>query len=251
MELGLADKGVFVAGASRGIGRATAAAFAREGARVVVAARTAAPLIEAAAATGAAAHVAADLTQQDQIERALREAEAAVGRLDVVVANVGSGRYRSGWDVDAAIWREALEVNLLGSAALARAAVPLLARGGGTIVFVSSIAGLEALGAPLPYAAAKAALEATVKGLSRLLARDAIRVNAVVPGNVLFEGGTWDWHLQERREETERYIRDEVPLQRFATPEEIADAVLFLASDRAAFITGASLVVDGGQTRAH
>jgi 3-oxoacyl-[acyl-carrier protein] reductase len=88
-----------------------------------------------------------------------------------------------------------------------------------------------------------------MKSLSRLAGRDGVRINAVAPGNVLFPGGSWERKLAERREFFEQYVRTEVPLQRFGRAEEIADAVVFLASERASFVTGACLVVDGGQTR--
>ena len=113
----------------------------------------------------------------------------------------------------------------------------------------SSIAGCEALSAPLPYSAAKAALINVTKNLSRMVGSHGIRVNAVAPGNVLFPGGSWEKKLTENREFFEEYIRREVPLQRFGRAEEVADAVVYLASERASFMTGACVVLDGGQTR--
>jgi len=167
-----------------------------------------------------------------------------------VVANVGSGTAPSGWDLSPDDWQAALTANLLGSMALARKAMSrLIARGGGNITFVSSIAGVEAINAPIGYSAAKAAVLSAMKSLSRLVGPQGVRVNAVAPGNVLFPGGSWERKLMEREDFFKEYIRTEVPLQRFGRPEEIADAVVFLASERASFITGACLVVDGGQTR--
>jgi len=191
-----------------------------------------------------------DMTDPADIRCALDETVAAFGGIDAVVANVGSGTGRGGWDLDLNDWQSALNINLLGSMALARIALPhLIARGGGSITFISSIAGCEAINAPVTYSAAKAAVLSAMKSLSRLVGRHGVRVNAVAPGNVLFPGGTWERKLAERREFFEQYIHSEAPLQRFGRPEEIADAVVFLASERASFITGACLVVDGGQTR--
>ena len=116
-------------------------------------------------------------------------------------------------------------------------------------MLMASIAGVEALETPLPYAAAKAAVIALAKGLARDLASQAIRVNAIAPGNILAPGGPWEQRLQRDRAAVEAYIAREVPLRRFGTPEEIADAVAFLVSERASFITGTCLVADGGQTR--
>lgn len=246
----------FVAGASRGIGLAVAQAFLDEGANVVITARGA-PALEVARRqlTGSpgAGHVLGvqgDMTEPVEIERAIEATLSTFERLDAVVANVGSGTVRGGWDLVPDDWWLALRTNLLGSMALATAALRRLSgRGGGSLTFVSSIAANEAIDAPIPYSAAKAALLSATKNLSRLVGRDGVRVNAVAPGNVLFPGGTWERKLEERREFFEQYVRTEVPLQRFGKADEIAHAVVFLASERASFITGACLVVDGGQTR--
>jgi 3-oxoacyl-[acyl-carrier protein] reductase len=127
----------------------------------------------------------------------------------------------------------------------------LLKQESSSFTFISSIAATEAIGAPIPYSAAKAAIEMTMKSLSRLVGPQGVRVNAVSPGNVLFPGGSWEKKLVDRREFFEEMIQREVPLQRFASPEEIANVVVFLASKRASFVTGSSVVVDGGQTRSY
>ena len=255
MDLRLRDQVVFIAGSSRGIGLAVAQAFLREGAKVGISGRNpgdleqARALLLADAGPERVAAVAGDMTREPDLDQALSRVEAALGGLKAVVANVGSGTARPGWDLSPD-WHAALDLNLLGSMALASKVMPrLINGGGGSITLVSSIAGVEAINAPLGYSAAKAALLSAMKGLSRLAGPQGVRVNAVAPGNVLFPGGSWERKLEERRDFFEAYIRAEVPLQRFARPEEIADAVVFLASERASFITGACLVVDGGQTR--
>ena len=131
------------------------------------------------------------------------------------------------------------------------ASIPHLIRSKGSGIFISSIAGVEALPAPIPYSAAKAAVHSVAKALSDDLAKHQVRVNVVCPGNVLFPGGNWDTKLNdpERKSDIETYIQNHVPLGRFGQPSEIADAVLFLSSPRASFITGAYLIVDGGQAR--
>jgi 3-oxoacyl-[acyl-carrier protein] reductase len=108
---------------------------------------------------------------------------------------------------------------------------------------------VESTPAPLPYSAAKAALINYAKNVSRLVGTNQVRVNCVAPGNILFPGGSWERHIEQRHDEVMNYIRTEVPLGRFGTPEEIADLVVFLSSDRASFITGACVIADGGQTR--
>ena len=256
MDLGLHDKVAFIAGSSRGIGLAIAHAFVCEGAKVVITGRNIESLEKASALLTAEADpqrvlsIRGDMTDPADIRRALDETVATFGGIDAVVANVGSGTARGGWDLTLDDWQSVLNINLLGSMALASAALPhLISRGSGSLTFISSIVGCEAINAPVTYSAAKAAVQSAMKSLSRLVGSHGVRVNAVAPGNVLFPGGTWERKLAERREFFEQYIRSEVPLQRFGQPEEIADAVVFLASERASFITGACLVVDGGQTR--
>jgi len=255
MELGLDRRVAFIAGSSRGIGLAIAQAFLREGARVVVTGRDSDSLAAAATMLGAEASadrvlaVQADLTNESETRRALGTTLETFEGIDVVVANVGSGEARGGWELARNDWESVLNLNLLGGVQLATAALPHLVARRGNLVMISSIAGVEAIGAPIPYGAAKAALGSAVKSWSRLVGPDGVRVNAVVPGNVLFPGGTWERKLSEKPQFYADYIRSEVPLQRFAKPEEIADAVVFLASERASFITGAAMVIDGGQTR--
>jgi 3-oxoacyl-[acyl-carrier protein] reductase len=106
---------------------------------------------------------------------------------------------------------------------------------------------MEAFGAPTDYSTAKTAIIALAKNMARKLASD-LRVNVIAPGNVFFEGGSWDEKIQQDKKRVDEIIKSTVPMNRFATPQEIADAVIFLCSDRASFITGATLVVDGGQT---
>lgn len=255
MDLSLTDKIVLIAGASRGIGLAIAGAFVREGATVVITGRNGGDLrlavetIKREFPHCKILPVSADMTIPDEIDRALNTTLREYGKLDAAIANVGSGVSRSGWKLDPEDWNSALGKNLLGSVSFASAAIPYLIDQRGSFIFISSIAGWEAMNAPVAYSASKAALQSAMKNLSRLVGAQGVRINAVVPGNILFPGGTWEQKLQERKEFFEQYIRTEVSMQRFGKPEEIADAVVFLASERASFITGACLVVDGGQSR--
>lgn len=256
MELGLKNKNVLVSGSSRGIGLAIARAFLSEGSRVVITGRNQGALDAARAdlakdyASDTIAVHCGDMTDPVEIAAALSMCAETFGGVDAVVANIGNGKGPSGWDLSYADWQDMTNTNLFGSMLLASHAVPFLERrGGGSITFISSIAGGEAIPAPIPYSAAKAALQHGAKNLAREIGRQGVRVNTVAPGNVLFPGGGWEKKLEEDKTNVEQYIEVEVPLGRFASPAEIADAVVFLSSDRAAFITGALLVVDGGQTR--
>jgi 3-oxoacyl-[acyl-carrier protein] reductase len=256
MNLELHGKSIFVAGSSRGIGRAIAAGFLAEGARVAISGRDAEALTKTgenlrAAHPGAAVLcIAGDLTDERNCAAAVETILLEWNGLDALVANFGSGRGSPGWRYDAGDWAGLYDVNLFGAVGLISHALPvMLGRKSGSIVLVSSITGIESTLAPLAYSSAKAALLNYAKNLARQVAPDGVRVNAVAPGNVLFPGGSWENHIANDPTRVENYIQAEVPMQRFGTPEEIADAVLFLSSARAAFITGACLVADGGQTR--
>jgi 3-oxoacyl-[acyl-carrier protein] reductase len=255
MELGLAEKVVLISGSSRGIGSRVAHAFAAEGARVVINGRTPAAVSKAADEVAArygadrVLSVVGDSTSAEGARLLVERTRDRWGVIDVLVANVG-GTGSPGWDLDDAEWSRVFEQNFFGSIRLVRAAVPhITASGQGAVCLVCSIAGLEDLGAPVTYASAKAALISSAHALARQLAPRRIRVNAVAPGNVLFPGGAWEHRLAERGETVRQMIEREVPLQRFGSPEEIADVLLFLCSPRASFVTGACWVVDGGQTR--
>lgn len=256
MDLQLSDRVALVAGSSRGIGLATAQAFLAEGACTVVTGRGAASLDVAREALANKSTEdrllvhQGDLSDADVIQRLLNSIEARWGRLDCVVANIGTGRGPGGWDLQEADWDRLLQANLVSTYRLAQAVLPAMTRAGrGSLVLIASIAGIETSAAPLPYSAAKAALIAYGKNVARQVGSSNVRVNVVAPGNVLFPGGSWERHLAERRDEVLEQIERDVPLRRFAKPEEIADLIVFLSSDRASFIAGACVVADGGQTR--
>lgn len=256
MDLQLTGKVAFVGGASRGIGLSIAAAFLREGTRVVLTGRQEGAL--SAAAAGFAKEFGqervlacrADLSNPEGIGSALQATRDRWGGIDCLVANVGSGTARPGWQLSEADWEQVFQVNLWSSVRLVEAVLPQMVEARrGSVVLINSIVGVESLPAPLTYSAAKAALANYAKNLARQLGPSGVRVNTVAPGNILFPGGSWEKKLADDREQFEAYINAEVPLQRFGTPEEIADLVVFLASERSAFTTGACVIADGGQTR--
>jgi 3-oxoacyl-[acyl-carrier protein] reductase len=249
LNLDLDGKAVLVGGASRGIGLATARAFVSEGARVAIVGRDESALEGARAEIGASAAIPADLSDEQQAHDAVRLAADALGGLDVAVANAGRGSGPTDDAVGSDAWRELLDENLMTAVHLCEAAQAAMT-GSGAVVVIGSIAGMEFHPAPMPYSVAKAGLVRYSRDLARRLAGRGIRVNLIAPGNVNFPGGRWEQRLHEDRRAIEALIEREVPMNRFGRPEEIADAVLFLASERSAFTTGAALVIDGGQLRA-
>lgn len=252
MKLELDNRVALVTGASRGIGLAIATALAAEGARVALAARGADALNAARTALGGQSSIhIADVTDPTSAAALVQDVEKQWGGIDILVCNVGSGASVPPGTETAADWSRAINLNLLATTNMIEAARPLMARGTGdrAVVCISSIAGMAALGAPVTYYAAKAALNAAVRGLARPLALEGIRINAVAPGNILAADGTWARKLSENRAAVEDMLQREVALRRLGRPEEIADLVAFLASTRAAFITGSVVVADGGQLR--
>jgi len=258
MDLELRGKIAIVTGSSRGIGRAIALALAGEGCRVVLCARTAAALDEAVAeaarraapAGGEATGVVCDVTTPAGVAALVDGARAAFGGVDLLVNNVGGSGARDFHDADDADLAAALDRNLWPAFRVSRAVLPeLRARGGGAIVHITSIWGREGGGAP-SYNVAKAAEMSLAKAMARDLARDNVRVNAVAPGSILFPGGGWERRRKADPDGIAAFVARELPFGRFGAPEEVGDVVAFLLSPRARWIHGATVVVDGGQSRA-
>jgi 3-oxoacyl-[acyl-carrier protein] reductase len=250
MDLHLHNKVAIVTGGSRGIGRAVCLALADEGCNVALCARGEERLRQTEAEIRArgveALGVVADVTQPADIERLVSETVARFGRIDALVNNAG-GSTRG--DSDEA-WTQAYEMNILAAVRATRACVPhMRATGGGSVVHIASIWGREAGGAPT-YNAMKAAMISHAKQMALELAPD-IRVNSVAPGSTAFPGGSWGRRMEEDPEGMRRFVEQNIAMGRFGSPEEIASVVVFLLSERASWVTGACINVDGGQTHSN
>jgi 3-oxoacyl-[acyl-carrier protein] reductase len=247
MNISFPGRNVVVTGGSRGIGRAIALAFAASGANVSICARGADTLRETERELKAHGHkthsAACDLADGAAVTHYIADAGAALGGIDVLVNNAsgfGAGDDEAGWAVS-------INVDLMASVRASHAALPLIERaGGGSIVHISSIAGLHASARIPPYGAVKAALIQYTTSQGAALAAKKIRVNSVAPGSIEFPGGVWDQRKRDNRKLYDDTLHS-IPWGRMGQPEEIASVVLFLASDLASWITGQTIVVDGGQ----
>ena len=260
MDLGIAGKGVLITGGSKGIGKATAQAMAAEGARVVICSRSKPALDDAAAqikkATGKGVEsIAADLSTLEGVQRAAGEALGRLGRLDILVNNAGAIKGGDFLAIPDEEWMAGWSLKLLGYIRMARTVFPhMREKGGGRIVNVVGMAARNPATSYMTGGAANAALINFTKALADLGAPSNILVTAVSPGPVKTD--RWD-SLQRQQAEAagkdlETYVKEQsasLPLGRIALPEEVADLVCFLASDRAAFLTGIAVTLDGGMSR--
>ncbi len=254
MNLRLKDKVAIITGAGSGLGRAAALLFAREGARVVVAASRAKDGEETVRSTKEsgqdAIFVQVDVNRAADVENAVKTAISKYGRLDIMFNNAGTpGTAKLIADITEEEWNRVIAVNLTGVFLGTKYAIPEMLRGGGGVIInTSSVAGVSARRYAGAYAAAKAGVIQLTRVTALEYARKNIRVNCILPGPIdtpfftKVSGGD-----PEKMAAFKEKVRNEVPIGRFATPEEIARVALFLASDDASYITGAAFAADGGQ----
>jgi len=253
MEMGLAGKVALVTGGSRGIGRMTALSLAREGCRVAICARGEETLnntlSQLRAVSPDAWGTTADVTDSEDVTRFVSDAAGRLGGVNIVVCNVGGSFGRPALEATDEEWMATLDINLLHSVRTIRAALPCLKQArGGSVVIVSSISGWKP-GPGSQYGAAKASEIFLASSLAWELAQHAIRVNAVCPGSIMFPGGGWDNYRRDHPERFAQFLERDLPEKRLGTAEEVADVVTYLVSDRARWINGAMIPVDGAQGR--
>ncbi len=255
MDLGLQGKVALITGASRGVGKAIAVTLASEGCRLALVARGRKTLEETAAELWSGGievlPIVADLMVAQDIEIVVQETMQQFGRIDILVHNAGGAKGQTIFDTSDEDWQDALALNVLALSRLAKLVAPMMShQGGGRIIAISSIFGRET-GGRTAYNALKAASISLTKSLARQFAPDNILVNSIAPGSLLFPGSSWDRRKQADPERIAAFVKSELPLGRFGTPEEIASVVAFLASPLASLISGACIPVDGSESHSN
>jgi 3-oxoacyl-[acyl-carrier protein] reductase len=255
MDLQLKGKVVMLTGASRGLGRAMAQALAAEGVRLSICARGAEALQEAAvelkSSGGEIMAQTADVCDPASIQAWTQATIKQFGGVDILINNAGGARVGTLNQVSEEAWQQAFDLNFFSAVRLSRlCASEMEKRGGGAIINISSIYGREA-GGPLTYNSSKSAIIAFTKMLARELAPRQVRVNSVAPGSIVYPGGTWEKAFKANPAFEKDFISHDFPAGRLGTPEEVAYAVVMLASPRASWITGVCLPVDGAQGRSN
>jgi 3-oxoacyl-[acyl-carrier protein] reductase len=249
VDLGLRDTVCVITGSTGGIGRETARLLADEGARVVTSGRSDAPRV------GETLHVRADLGRAGEPERLVHEAEARLGRVDVLVNNVGTAQQHSFEEVTEEDWEELWQLNVMSYIRAIRAVLPgMKERGSGVIVNVSSTAGKRPSALMPDYSVTKAAVLSLSRLVADVYAKNGIRSNAVTPGPTATEAWLGEGGLADQQTARTGKTRDEVlaavgagrPLGRLADPGEIAAVIAFLCSPRTSYVTGAAWSADGG-----
>jgi 3-oxoacyl-[acyl-carrier protein] reductase len=249
MDLGLKGKRAIVTGGTRGIGRAVSNLLVEEGCDIGICARSEDAIREAVAqfkAKGVRAFgTAVDIAVGSRLVAFIESTAAELGGLDIFISNVGA--LGGGNDEDS--WKRGFEIDLLGMLRGCETAVPFLEKSGtGSLVVIGSTAAVELIGPRRAYSSMKAAIVPYVKGLARDLASRNVRANVVSPGTIYFPGGIWN-QREQKAPDAFRNALNRNPMGRMGTPEEVADAVVFLASPRAGFITGVNLICDGTLTQ--
>lgn len=240
MDLGLDGKRFLVTGGTRGIGRAVVEGLLAEGAVVAYCART----VDDAHSVPSAVGTALDVADTEAVAAWVADSAERLGGIDGLVANVSALAIPDNPEN----WRASFEVDLMGTVGLVTAALPFLTGSGGSIVTISSVSGREIDFAAGPYGTVKAAIIHYTQGLAYQLAAQGVRANTVSPGNTYFPGGVWP-SIEENDPELFATALGLNPTGRMATPQEVANAVVFLSSSAASFITGTNLLVDGALTR--
>lgn len=252
MDLQLKGKKVLVTGGSKGIGLAIAKEFIREGASVGILARNKQTLEAAKSELGENAPIfQVDVMNANEREEGFQAFITELGTIDILVNNAGGSNGSTTGKTDLDLFHEAMELNYFSAVHFSKLALPFMkSKNNGAIINISSIYGREAGGKPT-YNNAKAAMISFTKSLADEVIPYGIRVNGIAPGSILHPTGNWQKRMDADPEAMKEYVKREIPGGRFGTVEEIANTVVFFASPKASWIVGATLNVDGGQSRSN
>jgi len=253
MDLKLKGMRVFVTGSSRGIGLGIVKGFLKEGCIVVSNGKSADSLSESLDSLESFENsfgLVGDVTDPRQARELIKRSVELIGGIDILVCNVGNGSSVAPGQESRQDWEKMLDINFFSTTNIVEAARNELKKSKGVVLCISSICGSEVVpGAPVAYSVAKAALNAYIRGMSRPLAIEGIRINGIAPGNILFPDSVWDKKTKDNSVMVDKMLDENVPLKRFGTPDEVANLVLWLSSSLGAFVTGSVYCADGGQTR--
>lgn len=240
------NKKIVITGSSRGIGETIGKSFLKKGAKVIFTGTT---NKNQKIINKNAFYVSCDLTTDEGIERLYNKTNTLFkSTLDILICNIGDGKFRQSHSYSKLEWENAFNINLFSSIYTIQKFLDLLETSKSpSITCISSICGNASIGCPINYSVAKSALISYVKNISKLIAKNNIRINSISPGNILFPNSTWDIKLKNNKKQTTDYIENNVPLQKFGNPENISNLVLFLSSNLSDFTTGSNFVLDGGQ----
>jgi 3-oxoacyl-[acyl-carrier protein] reductase len=250
MDLNLSNKKILITGSSKGIGLALANFMIKQGCEVVINGRERKTLINAKDYLGECDYVVGDVSVEKIAQQVVHDSAQKLGGLDIVICNVGNGSSVDPGEESFAEWQRVFNANFWSTTNIVEAAKYYLTESHGSIVCISSICGNEVIkGAPVTYSCAKAALNSYVKGISRPLGKLGIRINAIAPGNILFDGSSWQKKVDKNPDLVKKLISDNVTMNKFGTVEDVMNIVGYLSSPLASFVTGSVWVVDGGQVR--
>lgn len=249
MKLNLEGKTALITGSTRGIGFSIAEALHDQGCIVALNGRNEVNVSKAVSKLNGSIGVVGDVTQPQDARRVILEVVKQLHSIDILVCNVGSGRSVSPSFENYDEWQRVFAINLWSATNIIEAALDILIKNKGNIICISSICGIEIIpGAPLTYSVAKSALNSYVRGMARPLGKKGVRINAVAPGNIIFEGSVWSKKLIENQAEVNFFLNKEVSLGRLGKTAEISNLVVYLASPLCSFATGQIWTIDGGQT---